>query len=242
MNDFSQTHYDIRLEWGVQAVEQLAAKADCVVIIDVMSFSTCVSVATERGGFIFPYPWKDARAQDYAAEKNAQCAQFDRRFEGPGFTLSPCSLQEMPAGTQLVLPSPNGSALTFSAKKSEADIFTACFRNLSATARACEKYSRILVVPAGEKWPDNNLRPAIEDLTAAGGLISRLKHRRLSVGARAACAVYETMNRQELRYCGSALELQRRGFTADVELCLQEDVSHTACKLTDEALFAALPA
>ncbi len=241
MNDFSQTHYDIRLEWGVQAAEHLAAEADCVVIIDVMSFSTCVSIATERGGFIFPYPWKDARAQDYAAEKNAQCAQFDRRFEGPGFTLSPCSLQEMPAGTRLVLPSPNGSSLTFSAIKSGADIYTACFRNLSATARACEKYSRILVVPAGEKWPDNSLRPAIEDLAAAGGLISRLKHRRLSLEARAACAVYETMDRQELRQCGSALELQRRGFAADVELCLQQDLSHSACKLTEQAFFAALP-
>lgn len=241
MNDFSQSHYDIRLEWGVQAVEQLAAEADCVVIIDVMSFSTCVSIATERGGFIFPYPWKDARAQDYAAVKNAQCAQFDRRFEGPGFTLSPCSLQEMPAGTRLVLPSPNGSSLTFSAKKARVDIYTACFRNLSATARACEKYSRILVVPAGEKWPDNSLRPAIEDLAAAGGLISRLKHRRLSVEARGACAVYETMDRQELLHCGSALELQRRGFAADVELCLQQDLSHYACKLTEQAFFAALP-
>ncbi|MFU2318846.1 2-phosphosulfolactate phosphatase [Rahnella sp. PCH160] len=241
MNDFSQTHYDIRLEWGVQAVEQLAAEVDCIVIIDVISFSTCVSVAAERGGFIFPYPWKDARAQDYAAEKNAQCAQFDRRFDGPGFTLSPCSLRAMLAGTRLVLPSPNGSALTFSAKKSEADIFTACFRNLSATARACEKYSRILVVPAGEKWPDNSLRPAIEDLAAAGGLISRLKHRHLSVEARAACAVYETMDRQELRHCGSALELQRRGFAADVELCLQEDLSGAACKLSDDAFVAVLP-
>lgn len=239
MNDFSQTDFDVRLEWGAQAAEQLAAEADCIVIIDVMSFSTCVSIAAERGSFIFPYPWKDARAQDYASEKNALCAQFDRRFDGPGFTLSPCSLQDMPAGTRLVLPSPNGSALTFAAKKkSGADIFTACFRNLTATARACEKYSRILVIPAGEKWSDNTLRPAIEDLAAAGGLISRLKHRRLSVEARAACAVYETINREELRDCGSAVELRRRGFAADVAICLEEDVCDVACKLTDDAFGA----
>ncbi|MCR9003274.1 hypothetical protein FS594_24425 (plasmid) [Rahnella aquatilis] len=234
MTDFLQADFDVRLEWGAQAVEHLAAKADCIVIIDVMSFSTCVSVANERGGVIFPYPWKDASAQQYAAERNAQCAQFDRRFQGPGFTLSPCSLQEMATGTRLVLPSPNGSALTFKAKIHNAAIFTACLRNLNATARACEKYQRILVIPAGEKWPDNSLRPALEDLVAAGGLISRLQNRRWSAEARAAKAVYQNLTLEELADCGSARELIRRGFSADITLCLQEDVSDFACQLQGE--------
>lgn len=234
MTDFSQADFDVRLEWDAQAVEHLAADADCIVIIDVMSFSTCVSIATARGGTVFPYPWKDASAQQYAAERNAQCAQFDRRFQGPGFTLSPCSLQEMVSGTRLVLPSPNGSALTFQAKTHNAAIFTACLRNLTATARACEKYPRILVIPAGEKWPDNSLRPALEDLVAAGGLISRLRNRQLSAEARAAQTVYQNLTLAELADCGSARELTRRGFAADVALCLQEDVSDFACQLQDD--------
>ncbi|RJT45021.1 2-phosphosulfolactate phosphatase [Rahnella woolbedingensis] len=235
MTDFSQADFDVRVEWGAPAIEHLAAEADCIVIIDVMSFSTCVSVATERGGVIFPYPWKDARAQQFAAENNADCAHFDRRFQGPGFTLSPCSLRDMPAGTRLVLPSPNGSALTFKAKTHTAAIFSACFRNLTATARACEQYRHILIVPAGEKWPDNSLRPALEDLVAAGGLVSRFTYRSLSAEARAARAVYQNLTRAELEDCGSARELTRRGFAADVTLCLQEDVSDFACKLQDEA-------
>lgn len=76
MTDFLQADFDVRLEWGAQAVEHLAAKADCIVIIDVMSFSTCVSVANERGGVIFPYPWKDASAQQYAADVTL-CLQED---------------------------------------------------------------------------------------------------------------------------------------------------------------------
>lgn len=234
MTDFSQADFDVRLEWGAQAVDHLAAEVDCIVIIDVMSFSTCVSIANERGGVIFPYPWKDASAQQYAVERNAQCAQFDRRFQGPGFTLSPCSLQEMATGTRLVLPSPNGSALTFKAKIHNAAIFTACLRNLTATACACKKYQRILVIPAGEKWPDNSLRPALEDLVAAGGLISRLQNRQLSAEARAAKAVYQNLTLEKLADCGSARELTRRGFSADVTLCLQEDVSDFACQLQGE--------
>ncbi|TCQ91506.1 MULTISPECIES: 2-phosphosulfolactate phosphatase [Rahnella] len=231
MTDFSQADFDVRVEWGAPAMEHLAAEADCIVIIDVMSFSTCVSVAGERGGMIFPYPWKDASAQQFAAENNAECAQFDRRFQGQGFTLSPCSLLNMTAGTRLVLPSPNGSALTFKAKAHKAAIFTACFRNLTATARACEKFRQILIVPAGEKWPDNSLRPALEDFAAAGGLVSRLSHRRLSAEARAACAVYQHLTRAELEGCSSARELNRRGFAADIALCLEEDVSDFACQL-----------
>ncbi|PBI78063.1 hypothetical protein A9993_24845 [Rahnella victoriana] len=234
MTDFSQTDFDVRLEWGAQAVEHLAADADCIVIIDVMSFSTCVSIATDSGATVYPYPWKDASAQQYAVARDAQCAQFDRRFQGPGFTLSPCSLQEIFAGTRLVLPSPNGSALTFAARTHDAAIFTACFRNLTATARACEKYQRILLIPAGEKWPDNSLRPAIEDLAAAGGLVARLPHRVVSPEARAARAVYDNLPLAELEQCGSARELLRRGFAADVALCLQEDVSDFACRLQGE--------
>lgn len=238
MTDFSQAEFDVRVEWGAPAIEHLAAEADCIVIIDVMSFSTCVSVANERGGVIFPYPWKDASAQQFAAENNAVCAQFDRRFQGAGFTLSPCSLLDMTAGTRLVLPSPNGSALAFQAKAHKAAIFSACFRNLTATARACEKYRQILIVPAGEKWPDNALRPALEDLAAAGGLVSRLSHRRLSAEARAARAVYQNLTLAELADCGSARELKRRGFASDVGLCLQEDVSDFACQLQDDSFTA----
>jgi len=229
MTDFSQADFDVRVEWGAPAMEHLAAEADCIVIIDVMSFSTCVSVAGERG---------DASAQQFAAENNAECAQFDRRFQGQGFTLSPCSLLNMTAGTRLVLPSPNGSALTFKAKAHKAAIFTACFRNLTATARACEKFRQILIVPAGEKWPDNSLRPALEDFAAAGGLVSRLSHRRLSAEARAACAVYQHLTRAELEGCGSARELNRRGFAADIALCLEEDASDFTCQLQGESFTA----
>ena len=59
MQWFSQNKYEIRLEWGLSAIEHLAREVDCAVIVDVMSFSTCVSLAVDRGARIYPYPWKD---------------------------------------------------------------------------------------------------------------------------------------------------------------------------------------
>lgn len=46
MRYFSQFEFDTRLEWGENAIEHMAGDADCVIIVDVMSFSSCVSVAT----------------------------------------------------------------------------------------------------------------------------------------------------------------------------------------------------
>ncbi|SQK75427.1 Phosphosulfolactate phosphohydrolase and related enzymes [Tatumella ptyseos] len=69
MHCFSQATFDVRLEWGMPAIDYLAADADCIVIIDVMSFSTCVSVAIDNGARIYPYLRKDASATEYGEKR-----------------------------------------------------------------------------------------------------------------------------------------------------------------------------
>jgi 2-phosphosulfolactate phosphatase len=91
-----------------------------------------------------------------------------------------------------------------------------------------------LVVPCGEHWPDQSLRPSLEEYVAAGGIIAAFDHTDLSAEARAAAIVYTGLGTQRssaLRSCGSARELLERGFADDVELCLAEDVSSGACSL-----------
>ncbi len=47
---FDQAEFNIRCEWGIEGVERLAPDCDVVIIVDVLSFSTSVDVATRQGG------------------------------------------------------------------------------------------------------------------------------------------------------------------------------------------------
>lgn len=51
--------YPLRFEWGEAAIQYLAPSCQAVVIMDVLSFSTAVDVALERGASVLPYRWKD---------------------------------------------------------------------------------------------------------------------------------------------------------------------------------------
>ncbi|MBH1932429.1 2-phosphosulfolactate phosphatase [Serratia rubidaea] len=234
MTWYTQEQFSVRLEWGIEAVEQLAEMADCIIIVDVMSFSTCISLALDNGAQVYPYPWKDESAIAYGNERGAHIASTERRLTGNGYSLSPSSLKNIEQGARLVLPSPNGSAISFRAKETAAAVFSGCFRNMAATARACHQFKRILVVPCGERWPNGTLRPAVEDLAAAGGIISYLTDRTWSPEASAAVSAYRhsyQKNISALNECASALELASRGFENDVALCLERNMSEIACRL-----------
>ena len=49
----------VRMEWGLDGARTVASGADLAVVVDVLSFATCVSVALDRGAEVFPFPWKD---------------------------------------------------------------------------------------------------------------------------------------------------------------------------------------
>ncbi len=76
------------------------------------------------------------------------------------------------------------------------------------------------VCPAGERWPDGSLRPAIEDWLGAGAILRALSGSR-SPEASAAVAMFEACAGrldELLRGSVSGLELIERGYPADVEL------------------------
>jgi len=100
----------IDVAWDRLGLAQLARDNDGLVIVDVLSFTTTVSVTVARGACVLPYRWKDASALDYARQHNAELASG--RGSGAGWSLSPSSMLEASAGLRIVLPSPNGSRLT----------------------------------------------------------------------------------------------------------------------------------
>jgi 2-phosphosulfolactate phosphatase len=228
---FDQSDFDLRCEWGENGVKQLAPISDVVIVVDILSFSTCVEIATCRGAIIIPYRWENESARGYAISVNAELA--GRRAEDKGYTLSPRSLLDIPAGTKLVLPSPNGSRLSLSTGSTPT--FAGCLRNCRAVAQAAMKIGRrIALIPAGEQWSDGSLRPAFEDLVGAGAIISHLEGS-FSPEAMVALTAYKNAQlnlEQMLKHCGSGRELTERGFERDVSLAAELAISDCAPILT----------
>ena len=225
MSFFDQSGFELRCEWGPQGVKALAPGSDVVIIVDILSFSTCVEIAVSRGAIVFPFRFKDERAADFAREKDALLA--GKRDEPGGFSLSPMSLLSLPGNARLVLPSPNGA--TLSLLTGGVLTLAGCLRNARAVADAAQRFGpRVSLIPAGERWEtDGSLRPALEDLIGAGAILARLSGTR-SPDAELAVASYERAKADLpgfLRACASGRELIERGFPEDVELSAQENVS-----------------
>jgi 2-phosphosulfolactate phosphatase len=154
----AQSRWDIRCEWGRRGLVALASQSDVVVIVDILSFSTCVEMAVSRGAVVFPSVWKDARTAAFARGIGAQLA-------GPRghttFSLSPVSFLK-PRPTCAWSAISNGATLSFEA--GQGLVLAGCLRNAAAVAQAAQEMGkRVLVLPAGEQWPDGSLLPCLED-------------------------------------------------------------------------------
>ncbi|MEW2393538.1 hypothetical protein AB0933_34770 [Streptomyces venezuelae] len=113
MNDWPlQRPHGVRFDWGPTGAERLASDAACLVVVDVLSFTTAVTVAVEAGTRVFPYRWRDETAAAFAEQMGADLA-VGRRMATPTapWSLSPAALRRAPFTPRLVLPSPNGSAI-----------------------------------------------------------------------------------------------------------------------------------
>ena len=232
---FHQQEFDVRCEWGKHGVRMLAPISDLIIIIDVLSFCTSVDIAVSRGAIVYPFFSQTQSALDFAHSVGAILAKSRR--EESGFSLSPESLLDIPGNTKIVLPSPNGSTLSLAAKPSP--VLAGCLRNAAAVANAAKKYGKkIGVIPAGERWKDDDsLRPCFEDLVGAGAIIRHLpgSHSPEASLAEAAFDGIQSNLGLYLQQCGSGRELIRRGFSNDVALASMMDVSQSAPTLVNDA-------
>jgi 2-phosphosulfolactate phosphatase len=216
----------------------LAPVSEVVILVDVLSFTTALDVATSRAATVFPYPLTGPSASDYAATMDATLASADR---SAGFSLSPASLKCLPGGSRLVLPSPNGAALSFAIH--HPSVLAACLRNAPSVSRAADRLgSTFAVVPAGETWSNGELRPCLEDLIGAGAVIANLPGTR-SPEAEWAAACFQHFRAvaliNALRQSGSGKELMERGFGCDVDLAAEFDVSANVPRLAGHGFVSA---
>ncbi len=212
-----QAPFEVRLDWGPHGLRTLGPVVDVVVLVDVLSFSTAVTVAVEQGAAVLPYRWHaDATARrdpddpgsgppsaaDFAASRRALLAGSPRRLDVP--SLSPSSLQGIGPGERIVLPSANGSALAFAARDDhDAVVVAACLRNATAVAGWVarrlavgdrgddgDRTGAVGIVAAGERWrgATGPMRVALEDLLGAGAVVDALPEPLRRSGEAAAAA------------------------------------------------------
>jgi 2-phosphosulfolactate phosphatase len=226
---FDQAEFEIRCEWALRGLNELAPISDVLIIVDVLSFTTALDIATARGALVFPYPLKGQSAQTYAASLTAQVASGQRES---GYSLSPASLLSLPANYRLVLPSANGAAMAFAANHPV--LLAGSLRNATATAKLAARLgSTFAVIPAGETGPSGELRPCFEDWVGAGAVISALPGRR-SPEADLAAESFERYRDKlsvSLRQTSSGKELIERGFSLDVEIASELDSSRNVPRL-----------
>lgn len=232
---YDQHEYDIRCEWGLAGIVQLSPSSDVIIIVDILSFSTSVDIAVGNGAMVYPFRGDRKSATSYADSLNAVLAAFGRGHS-EGYSLSPASLLKIPMGTRLVLASPNGGALSLAAGSKPT--FSGCLRNARAVAHSAQKYGRnIAVIPAGERWANGGLRPAMEDFIGAGAIINNLKGTR-SPEASAAETIYLEMKatlKDNISACSSGRELIGRNHADDVELAVVLNQSDNTPLLLDGA-------
>lgn len=253
----SQDRHAIRLEWGPTGARELATHAagrsDVVaVVVDVLSFTTCVSVAVDKGMRVHPYPWKDESAEAFAAARGALLARPRAKAGQSDVSLSPASIRAARDARAIVLPSPNGSTISALLGESGATVVAASLRNASAVgqwlAERVNVRSAFLIIPAGERWDDGTLRPAVEDLWGAGAVIDELSTRLgdesgwLSPEAALARQAYRSVATRldlELAACASGRELLQKGYALDLAIAAEREGSARVPVLRDGAFVPA---
>lgn len=243
----------VRLEWGPTGAVAVAGGADIVVVVDVLSFTTTLSIAARRGTRVLPFPWKDERAAAYAEANGATLAvgRFEAlHLEDPPPSLSPAQLLTSRYVDRLVLPSPNGSTICAAVRDAGtgATVVGASLRNRGAVARwllpRLAEGATLALVSSGERWPDDTLRPAVEDLWGAGAVLDLVlpdAEASVSAEARVAVAAWRAVAERvtdALRTCASGRELVDAGFGADVTAAAEVDADDVVPVLTDDGFVA----
>lgn len=229
-----QAQYQVRFDWGLEGALTIGEGADVIVVIDVLSFSTAVDVAVNLGAEVIVSSEPDAPA---AAARHGAVLAGPR---GEGLSLSPASItaEALGADRRIVLPSPNGSALSAALLAHPAIVVAGSLRNRRALAdwalaQQGDKGDRftIAVVAAGEARADGSTRFAVEDLLAAGAVIDALADVSIdycSPESAAAAAAFTGLRNATGHLIGasaSGRELAGRGYRADIDMAIDLDVS-----------------
>jgi 2-phosphosulfolactate phosphatase len=241
---YAQAGFGVGFDWGPVGAGVVAG--DIVAVVDVLSFTTAVTVAADLGIEVYPYRWRDDTAIAYAEQWGAKLAVGRSEAEPGDVSLSPVTIRKAQDVSRLVLPSPNGSTIAKQLSDGGATVIAVSLRNRQAAAdwvREQGTGQRVVAIAAGERWKDGSLRPAVEDLWGAGGFLSALGQDDLSPEARAAVAAYGAVADELpelLRECAGGRELTQYGYPEDVAIAAEVDESTSVPVLVDGTMFRSI--
>lgn len=102
----SQQGFRLRFDWGLPGSDRVVPGSSVAVVVDVLSFTTTLSVALDAGIEVLPYRFRDDSAADFARTHDAALA-VGRTVAGPGqISLSPVSVREAGPGVGWSCPRP----------------------------------------------------------------------------------------------------------------------------------------
>ena len=176
----------MRFDWGVDGLAACGAGAAAIVIVDVLRFTTAVSVAVARGAEVLPYVWgvgDAARRPRSPPRRRARRTARGRRLVAVARRPARRAGRD-PAGPAVAQRvdarvrgrGPDGTAWS-------------CWPAACATPSAVADVAAavagpVAVVAAGERWHGDlgALRPAVEDLLGRGRRARGAADRRRSAG------------------------------------------------------------
>jgi 2-phosphosulfolactate phosphatase len=251
---YAQQGFRARFDWGPTGAGEIGGDARFVAVIDVLSFTTALTVAAERGIEVYPYRWRDESAAEFARARDALLAAGRSEADGQGglagggvtstVSLSPATILRSQGIRRIVLPSPNGSTIAQGLAAQGATVVGVSLRNAQAAARWVKKAlgpkDVVAVIASGERWKaDSSLRPALEDLWGAGAFLKALDLP-ASPEAEAAIAAWDRLGgRPPLADCASGRELIAYGYPEDVEVAAEVGASEAVPVLSGESFTAA---
>ncbi len=224
--DFAQDPYPARLRWGRSGVLEAVRHREIVVVVDTLSFSTTSVHAIARGVQLMPVAHRPDPATSQVPPDWEMAVARDRVPDEGRYSLSPGSFAAAPAGTRVVLPSPNGATLCELAAHAPL-VLVGALVNARAVAAVASRASRstgrpVAVLAAGERAPEpdgvDGLRVALEDALGAGAILAALGLDP-SFEAMAAIAGFQALSARleaALQGTESGRELIRLGYPEDV--------------------------
>ena len=234
--EHQQLGHRVRFDWGPTGAAAVVAGADVAVVVDVLSFTTTVTVGVARGIEVLPYLWKDDRAAAYAEERGASLATR------PGARA--LAARDVAARGRLAdrrtVPERLGDLLRPRRLRRARPRRVAC-----ATApRSRPPWPRAPSPswPAASAGRTARCAPCAEDLWGAGAVLALLPAADLSPEARLAADAYRAVAgslAEALHACAGGRELHASGFGADVDVAAGLDADDVVPVLDGDTFRAA---